>query len=73
MRLGTRRALSASNTPGTSNTAGGKAPRTARSRPQGGRVIAKFKQVVRGGELRMHPIVGRLVEKVVLEKLEARK
>lgn len=34
-------------------------------------VIGNFKQVVKGGELRMHPIVGRLVDKDTLEKLGA--
>jgi len=34
-------------------------------------VIGNFKQVVKGGELRMHPIVGRLVDKDVLEKMWA--
>jgi len=36
-------------------------------------VIGTFKQAVKGGELRMHPIVGRLVDKDVLEKLRAKK
>ena len=35
-------------------------------------VIANFKQVVKEGDLRMHPIIGRLVDKDVLEKLGAR-
>jgi len=35
-------------------------------------VIAHFRQVVKEGDLRMHPIVGRLVEKEVLEKMGAR-
>jgi hypothetical protein len=35
-------------------------------------LIGTFKQGVTGGELRMHPIVGRLVDKDVLEKLGVR-
>ncbi|MEJ1999001.1 MAG: toxin-activating lysine-acyltransferase [Maritimibacter sp.] len=34
-------------------------------------VIGNFKQVVKDGELRMHPLIGRLVDKDVLEKLGA--
>jgi len=36
-------------------------------------VLANFRQVVKDGELKMHPIIGRLVEKDVLEKLGAKK
>ena len=34
-------------------------------------VIANFRHVVKEGDLRMHPIVGRLVDKEVLEKMGA--
>ncbi|MDW4548948.1 hypothetical protein R5H32_06245 [Defluviimonas sp. D31] len=34
-----------------------------------GRVIANFRQVVKEGELRMHPQIGGLVEKEMLEKM----
>ncbi|MCU9846678.1 hypothetical protein OEZ60_01485 [Defluviimonas sp. WL0024] len=34
-----------------------------------GRVIANFKQVVKEGELRMHPHIGGLVEPELLEKM----
>lgn len=36
-------------------------------------VIANFKQVVKDGELRMHPIVTRLVDAETLEKMGAQK
>ncbi|MEL7469553.1 MAG: toxin-activating lysine-acyltransferase [Pseudomonadota bacterium] len=36
-------------------------------------VIANFRQVVKGGELRLHPVVARMVEPEVLEKMGARK
>ncbi|MFG5379713.1 toxin-activating lysine-acyltransferase [Yoonia sp. R2-816] len=36
-------------------------------------VIANFKQVVKNGELRMHPIVTRLVDPETLEKLGAKR
>ncbi len=35
-------------------------------------MIANFKQVVKKGDIRMHPIIGRLVDKEVLEKLGAK-
>lgn len=35
-------------------------------------VIASFKQVVKDGELRLHPIITRLVDKETLEKMGAR-
>ena len=35
-------------------------------------VIANFRQVAKVGDLRMHPIVGRLVDKDVLEKMGAK-
>ncbi|MEM7544706.1 MAG: hypothetical protein AAF367_04150 [Pseudomonadota bacterium] len=35
-------------------------------------MIANFRQVVKEGDLRMHPIVGRLVDKDVLEKMGAK-
>lgn len=34
-------------------------------------VIANFKQVVKDGELRLHPMIGRLVDKETLEKMGA--
>lgn len=36
-------------------------------------VIANFRQVVKDGELRLHPMISRLVEPDVLEKMGARK
>jgi hemolysin-activating ACP:hemolysin acyltransferase len=36
-------------------------------------VIANFKQVVKGGDLRLHPIVTRLVDAETLEKMGANK
>ncbi|MEO0361809.1 MAG: hypothetical protein AAF322_11900 [Pseudomonadota bacterium] len=36
-------------------------------------VIANFRQVVKEGDLNMHPIIGRLVDKEVLEKMGASK
>lgn len=35
-------------------------------------VIAGFKQVVKEGDLRLHPIITRLVDKETLEKMGAR-
>ena len=35
-------------------------------------VIASFKQVVKDGDLRLHPIVSKLVDKDVLEKMGAK-
>lgn len=37
------------------------------------RVIASFKQVVKEGELKLHPLIARLVDAGTLEKLGARK
>ncbi len=34
-------------------------------------VLANFKQVVKEGDLRLHPIIGRLVDKDVLERMGA--
>jgi len=34
-------------------------------------VIANFKQVVKGGDLRLHPIVAKLVDAETLEKMGA--
>lgn len=34
-------------------------------------VLGNFRQVVKGGDLRMHPIIGRLVDKETLEKMGA--
>lgn len=34
-------------------------------------VIANFKQVVKNGDLRMHPVVGRLVDEEILKKMGA--
>jgi cytolysin-activating lysine-acyltransferase len=42
-------------------------PRTVTS------VIANFRQVAKEGELRLHPLITRLVDKETLEKLGARK
>lgn len=36
-------------------------------------VIASFKQVVKEGELRLHPIIARLVDKETLEKMGAKR
>ncbi|WP_019954398.1 hypothetical protein [Yoonia vestfoldensis] len=36
-------------------------------------VIANFKQVVKDGDLRLHPIVTRLVDAETLEKMGAQK
>jgi len=36
-------------------------------------VIGNFRQVVKEGELRLHPLIGRLVEPEVLEKMGAKK
>ena len=36
-------------------------------------VIANFKQVVKGGDLRLHPIVAKLVDAETLEKMGASK
>lgn len=35
-------------------------------------VLANFKQVVKGGDLRLHPLITRLVDKETLEKMGAR-
>ncbi len=43
----------------------------APDRKTAGRVIANFRQVVKEGELRMHPQIGGLVEKEMLEKMGA--
>lgn len=45
--------------------------RSFRKRKTTAAAIGNFRQVVKGGELRMHPIVGRLVDPEVLEKLGA--
>ena len=34
-------------------------------------VLGNFKQVVKDGDLRLHPIIGRLVDKETLEKMGA--
>ncbi|WP_254684115.1 hypothetical protein [Phaeobacter inhibens] len=34
-------------------------------------VIAGFKQVAKQGDLRLHPIIGRLVDREILEKMGA--
>jgi len=36
-------------------------------------VIANFKQVVKEGDLRLHPLIARLVDKETLEKMGAKK
>ena len=41
----------------------------APDRKTAGRVIANFAQVVKTGELRLHPQIGGLVEKELLEKM----
>lgn len=41
----------------------------APDRKVAGLVLANFRQVVKGGELRLHPLVTKLVEPEVLEKL----
>jgi len=38
-----------------------------------GQVLANFRQVVKGGELRLHPLVTKMVEPEVLEKFGATK
>ena len=43
----------------------------APDRKTAGRVIANFAQVVKEGELRLHPQIGALVEKEMLEKMGA--
>ncbi|NJM81489.1 MAG: hypothetical protein HC844_02470 [Tabrizicola sp.] len=43
----------------------------APDRKTAGRVIANFAQVVKTGELRLHPQIGGLVEKELLEKMGA--
>ncbi|WP_413876018.1 hypothetical protein [Albidovulum sp.] len=43
----------------------------APDRKTAGRVIANFRQVVKEGELRMHPQIGGLVEREMLEKMGA--
>lgn len=35
-----------------------------------GAVLANFKQVVKNGKLRLHPIIGRLLDKATLEKMQ---
>lgn len=45
----------------------------APDRKTAGRVIANFAQVVKTGELRLHPQIGGLVEKEMLEKMGAAK
>ncbi|MEL6596038.1 MAG: hypothetical protein AAFQ47_08885 [Pseudomonadota bacterium] len=35
-------------------------------------MIANFKQLVKDGDLRLHPMIGRLVDKETLEKMGAR-
>jgi len=35
-------------------------------------VIANFKQVVKDGDLRLHPLITRLVDKETLEKMGAK-
>jgi cytolysin-activating lysine-acyltransferase len=45
----------------------------APDRKTAGRVIANFAQVVKTGELRLHPQIGGLVEKELLEKMGAAK
>ena len=44
----------------------------APDRKVAGLVLANFRQVVKGGELRLHPLVTKMVEPEVLEKLGAR-
>jgi hemolysin-activating ACP:hemolysin acyltransferase len=44
----------------------------APDRKVAGLVLANFRQVVKGGELRLHPLVTQMVEPEVLEKLGAR-
>lgn len=36
------------------------------------RVLANFKQVVKDGDLRLHPVVGRLIDRETLERLGAK-
>lgn len=45
----------------------------ARNREATGRVIANAKQVVKKGNLRLHPIVTRLLDAEVLKKMGAEK
>ena len=45
----------------------------APDRKTAGRVIANFAQVVKEGELRLHPHIGGLVEKEMLDKMEVKK
>lgn len=45
----------------------------APSRNMTAAVIANFKQVVKGGSLRLHPIVTRLVDAETLQKMGAEK
>jgi len=35
------------------------------------RVITNFKQVIKGGDLRLHPLITRLVDRETLEKMGA--
>jgi cytolysin-activating lysine-acyltransferase len=41
----------------------------ANDKKTAGNVIANFKQVVKEGELRMHPIIGRLIDEEILAKM----
>ncbi len=36
-------------------------------------VIGNFKQIIKDGDLRMHPVIGRLLDAETLEKMGARK
>ncbi len=45
----------------------------ANDKKTAGAVIANFKQVVKEGELRVHPIIGRLVDKDILDKMSLKK
>lgn len=45
----------------------------ANDKKTAGAVIANFKQVVQEGELRVHPIIGRLVDKDILDKMSLRR
>ena len=50
-------------------TIGSRRGPNAPDRKTAGRVIANFAQVVKTGELRLHPQIGGLVEKELLEKM----
>lgn len=41
----------------------------ANDKKTAGNVIANFKQVVKAGELRMHPIIARLVDKEIMDRM----